>query len=77
MMFASKNFTVTFTPAIGDKRLKSGGNLSLYGKTGKLSLEVRRMVRSGQGELFEKFLALKKKLADEGLFQRELKRPVS
>ena len=35
------------------------------------------MVRSGQGELFEKFLALKKKLADEGLFQRELKRPVS
>ncbi len=76
MMFASKNFTVTFTPAIGDK-VKVGGNLSLYGKTGKLSLEVRRMVRSGQGELFEKFLALKKKLADEGLFQRELKRPVS
>ena len=73
-MFASKNFTVTFTPAIGDK-VKVGGNLSLYGKTGKLSLEVRRMVRSGQGELFEKFLALKKKLADEGLFQRELNGP--
>lgn len=75
MMFASKNYAVTFSPAIGDK-VKVGGNLSLYGKTGKLSLEVRRMVRSGQGELFEKFLALKKKLADEGLFQQGLKRPV-
>ena len=75
MMFASKNYAVTFNPAVGDK-VKVGGNLSLYNKTGRLSLEVRRMVRSGQGELFEKFLALKKKLSEEGLFRPELKRPV-
>lgn len=75
MMFASKNYAVTFSPAIGDK-VKVGGNLSVYSKTGRLSLEVRRMVRSGQGELFEKFLALKKRLELEGLFRSEIKRKI-
>jgi exodeoxyribonuclease VII large subunit len=50
--------------------------VSLYEPRGRFQLTVEAMRQAGLGPLYERFLRLKKKLSDEGLFDPALKRPI-
>ncbi len=52
------------------------GRVSIYEARGDYQLIVEQVDAAGEGELRRQFEALKKKLAAEGLFDEELKRPV-
>lgn len=52
------------------------GRLEVYPPRGTYQLIVTEMENRGLGELERRFLELKKRLAAEGLFDRELKRPI-
>lgn len=73
VMFRSRNMLVDFAPREGDD-LELVGNVSLYEARGEFQLAVESMRRSGLGQLFERFLRLKERLAAEGLFDPAVKR---
>jgi exodeoxyribonuclease VII large subunit len=50
--------------------------VSLYEPRGRFQLTVEGMRQAGLGPLYERFLRLKKQLADEGLFDAAAKRPI-
>jgi exodeoxyribonuclease VII large subunit len=50
--------------------------VSLYEPRGRFQLTVEAMRQAGLGPLYERFLRLKKKLADEGLFEPAAKRAI-
>ncbi|MEO1857206.1 MAG: exodeoxyribonuclease VII large subunit [Rubritalea sp.] len=52
------------------------GEVSVYEARGSVQLIVRQVESAGEGELQAKFEALKRKLDAEGLFSKELKRPI-
>ena len=52
------------------------GRVSIYEARGDYQLIVEQVEPAGEGELRRRFEALKKKLASEGLFDEELKRPI-
>ncbi|AHF90016.1 exodeoxyribonuclease VII large subunit [Opitutaceae bacterium TAV5] len=52
------------------------GQVSVYEARGQYQLIVRLVVEDGVGKLQREFEALKRKLADEGLFNTDRKRPV-
>lgn len=58
-------------------KIRVFGYPKIHQKSGKLSLTVKQIELVGQGSLKRAFELLKKKLADEGLFAAERKRPVS
>ncbi len=62
-------------PREGDK-VRIEGRLSVYEGSGRLSLVATSITKSGEGELLEKYKALKAKLKKEGLFDEEIKRPI-
>ena len=59
----------------GDQLL-AYGRVSLYEPRGDYQLIVERLEAAGEGELRRRFELLKKRLADEGLFDESLKRPL-
>jgi exodeoxyribonuclease VII large subunit len=75
VMFRSRNMLVDFAPKEGDE-LELLGRAGLYEARGEFQLGVESMRRAGQGRLFEQFMRLKERLAAEGLFETEIKRPV-
>jgi exodeoxyribonuclease VII large subunit len=52
------------------------GEVSVYEARGSVQLIVRQVESAGEGELQAKFEALKRKLDGEGLFSKELKKPI-
>lgn len=52
------------------------GRVSIYEARGDYQLIVEQVEPAGEGELRRRFEALKKKLAAEGLFDEELKKPI-
>jgi exodeoxyribonuclease VII large subunit len=74
-MFRGKNAQVGFMPQSGDL-VEVGASLGLYVPRGDVQLTVQVMRRAGMGGLFEAFLKLKAKLAKEGLFEVDRKRPI-
>ncbi len=74
-MWANVNRYVRFEPEVGQK-VRIRGELDFYGPFGKLSLIARTIEPSGEGELLALFLALKRRLEEEGLFRPEIKRPI-
>jgi exodeoxyribonuclease VII large subunit len=62
-------------PQSGDL-VEVGASLGLYVPRGDVQLTVQVMRRAGMGGLFEAFLKLKAKLAKEGLFEADRKRPI-
>ena len=74
-MFRGSNSRVDFMPNTGDQVVLNGG-MDVYAPQGRLSLIVRGMQRDGAGQLLAKLEALKRKLAAEGLFEPERKRPL-
>lgn len=74
-MFARDNARVGFVPRVGDK-IAVMGSMTVYDKNGSLQCVVRAMRRAGAGELYERFLQLKNKLFQAGLFREEIKREI-
>jgi len=73
VMFASANRRVGFVPKNGDK-VTISGDISVYEAGGTMQIIAQGMQPSGIGELYLQLEALKKKLADEGLFAQEHKK---
>ncbi|MEY4495599.1 MAG: hypothetical protein RL744_663 [Pseudomonadota bacterium] len=75
VMFRGRNGQVGFMPQSGDL-VEVAANLGFYVPRGDIQLTVQSMRRAGMGGLYEAFLKLKAKLAKEGLFDVESKRPI-
>ena len=56
--------------------IAANGRISLYERDGKLQLYVEQVELIGEGALFLRFEQLKVRLAAEGLFDEERKRPI-
>ena len=75
VMFRRQGAALRFTPENGMEAL-CFGRVSLYSVRGDLQLYVEKMEPRGQGALSLAFEQLKTKLAAEGLFAPERKRPL-
>ncbi len=74
-MFRNRNQAVRLRPENGDKILVRG-RVSLYENRGDYQLIVEHMEPAGLGDLQRRFELLKSKLAEEGLFDDDLKQPL-
>ncbi len=75
VLWRGRSQNLPFQPQDGAKVL-AFGNLTVYERQGKYQLDVMWLRPIGAGELQLAFETLKKKLAAEGLFDAERKRPV-
>jgi len=75
VMFSNWNANVDFEVKPGMKVLVRG-SVSVYKPRGSYSIQIRELRPEGIGELWLKFLALREKLAKEGLFDDERKKPI-
>lgn len=75
VMFRNRNRLVDLPPRDG-MQIVCSGTVTVYVARGEMQLVVDNLTRGGQGQLQETFDALKEKLATEGLFAVERKRPV-
>lgn len=76
VMFRSRAAATGFIPKSGDS-VELRGRVTLYEARGEYQLQVEQMRRAGLGSLFEAFVALKDKLAAEGMFDSEVKRQIT
>jgi exodeoxyribonuclease VII large subunit len=74
-MFRNRNMYLGFTPANGMHVLVRA-QVSLYENRGEFQLIVEHMEEAGDGALRRAFEALKQRLAAEGLFNAQRKRPL-
>lgn len=75
VMFRSRAQAAGFIPREGDK-VEVRALVTLYGARGDYQINVEAIRRAGVGQLYEAFLRLKEKLAAQGLFDSERKRPL-
>ena len=75
VMFRSRNRLVTSLPRDG-MQVVCSGTVTVYVARGEMQLVVDSLTLGGQGQLQAAFEALKEKLAREGLFAVERKRPL-
>lgn len=75
VMFKQRNARLTFTPENGMKVLVRG-RVGVYEPQGRYQFYAERMKPSGLGALAAAFEQLKKKLAAEGLFDEDNKKPL-
>lgn len=73
VMFASNASKLKFVPIDGMKVLVTG-RVSIYEATGAYQIYIESMEEDGLGNLYLKFEELKKQLAIEGLFNKEVKK---
>jgi exodeoxyribonuclease VII large subunit len=76
VMFRGRAQALGFVPRAGE-RFEFCATVTLYEPRGDFQLQVETLRRAGQGDLHEAFLALKRKLESEGLFDLARKRPVA
>jgi exodeoxyribonuclease VII large subunit len=74
-MWRGFNNRVFFTPENGMKIIAEG-KITVYPPRGTYQLDVRSMKPAGEGELQAAFERLKKRLAEEGLFDEEYKKDI-
>jgi len=65
----------SWLPREGDQ-VVAHGYVGVYPENGAYQLYVNRLQPAGKGQLYARFEALKEKLAAEGLFDEERKRPI-
>lgn len=75
VMFQGDNSRLKFVPEGGMKVLVRG-KVTVYEARGVYQIIIKEMETAGLGALYLAFEALKKKLASEGLFEEEKKRPL-
>ncbi len=74
-MFKNQNLRLNFKPKDGHQCIING-QVSLYTPRGDYQLIVKSMQPYGAGNLMQQFEKLKNKLADEGLFDANLKKQI-
>ena len=75
VMFRSRVAALDWEPRNG-AQVEARALVSLYEPRGRFQLTVETMRQAGLGALYERFLRLKKKLGEEGLFAPGAKRPL-
>lgn len=75
VMFRNRNRLVTSLPRDG-MQVVCSGSVTVYVARGEMQLVVDGLTQGGQGQLQAAFETLKAKLASEGLFAMERKRPL-
>ena len=75
VMFRQQAMRLTFSPQDG-MQVMLYGRASLYEKDGSFQLYADYLKKSGEGELYRRFLALKEELEKKGWFAAERKRPI-
>ena len=75
VMFRSASAGLAFSLRPGDQVVVTG-NIDLYAKTGACQLYVKKIEKSGAGVLYERFLKLKEKLEDMGMFSDVYKQSI-
>ncbi len=75
VMFRRANQRLRFRPEDGAK-VAAFGQITVYPPSGQYQLIVERMLALGEGDLRAAFEALKRRLAEEGLFDAAHKRPL-
>ena len=73
VIFGIRGKVTDFEPEEGMKVVCTG-RLTVYERRGEYQIIVERMELVGKGKLYQEFERLKKKLAEEGLFDESLKR---
>lgn len=74
-MFKNANLSLTFVPENGMKVL-ARGRIGVYERDGQYQLYIEEMEQDGIGDLHIAFEKLKQKLAEEGLFDAQYKKPI-
>lgn len=75
VMFAGSRRGLSFPMKEGDKVIVTG-SIEVYERDGKYQLYAREIELAGEGRLYLKFEALKRELAEMGMFAVEYKRPI-
>lgn len=75
VLFQTNRAGLTFRLQDG-QQIDATGQISVYEKTGVYQLYVRSAVRTGAGELYERYLQLKEKLSEMGMFDPGYKKPI-
>ena len=75
VMFRGQNHSVSFLPKNGTEVLVQG-QLSLYPPRGDYQILCQEMEVLGSGSLQQKFEEIKRKLKEEGLFDKDRKKPL-
>jgi len=75
VMFKYRSARVAFTPADGQKVIVRG-NISVYAKRGNYQIICDSMEKAGEGDILAMLEERKRKLAAEGLFAEDKKRPL-
>ena len=75
IMFAGNRRGMDFRMADGDKVI-ADGSIEVYERDGRYQLYAKKISREGAGELYERFVRLKKELAEMGMFDSRYKKPI-
>lgn len=75
VMFRGQAVKLNFTPENGMSVILTA-KASLYDRDGRFQLYVQMMQPEGLGNLFLQFEKMKKRLAEEGLFDQKYKKPI-
>jgi exodeoxyribonuclease VII large subunit len=75
VMWRSAAVSHTWLPSDGDQVI-AHGSITVYPERGVYQITVNRLRPAGRGQLYAAFEQLKAKLAAEGLFDAERKRPI-
>lgn len=75
VMFAGKRTGLSFRLSEGQQVVVSG-SVDLYERDGKYQLYASRIVREGNGLLYERYEQLKRELEESGMFAQEYKQAV-
>lgn len=75
VMFAGKRTGLSFRLSEGQQVVVSG-SVDLYERDGKYQLYASRIVREGNGLLYERYEQLKRELEESGMFAKEYKQAV-
>lgn len=75
VMFKGKAMRLAFKPADG-ARVRARGGLTVYAARGQYQLVVESMTKSGEGDILATLEERKRRLAAEGLFDQDRKRPI-
>lgn len=74
-MFSGYRKGLNFQMKEGDKVVVTG-SVEVYERDGKYQIYAKEIQLDGEGDLFQKFEALKRELEEMGMFAQEYKRPI-